>query len=89
MAIRPTGQRTVGFLFVHDLATFCARGIAAYRRTTPQALAVERCNGQGPKYRKLGSRVYYDWADVTAWVEAHTVTPTPRSWYSHAAQGMS
>lgn len=46
--------------------------VATYRRTTSQALATERYLGRGPKYKKLGSRVFYDWADVIAWVEVNT-----------------
>ena len=50
--------------------------VATYRRTTSAALACERHKGNGPKYKKLGGRVYYDWADVLAWIEANTVTRT-------------
>jgi hypothetical protein len=50
--------------------------VATYRRTTSAALANERHKGKGPKYKKLGGRVYYDWADVLAWIEANTLTRT-------------
>jgi hypothetical protein len=50
--------------------------VATYRRVTSAALACERHQGKGPKYKKLGGRVYYDWADVLAWVEANTMQRT-------------
>ena len=48
--------------------------VATYLRITSQALANKRYLGQGPPYKKLGGRVFYDWADVLAWVEAKTVS---------------
>ena len=50
-----------------------AEEVATYLRTTSQVLATKRYLGQGPPYKKLGSRVFYDWADVLAWVEVNTV----------------
>lgn len=50
--------------------------VALYRRTTPEAMAQERYRGTGPKFKKLGKRVFYDWADVIAWVEANTAQRT-------------
>jgi hypothetical protein len=50
--------------------------VATFRRTTSAALANERYKGSGPKYKKLGGRIYYDWTDVLAWVEANTMTRT-------------
>ena len=38
--------------------------VATYRRTTAAALARERYKGNGPKYKKLSGRIYYDWDDV-------------------------
>jgi hypothetical protein len=46
--------------------------VAAYLRKTPQALGTMRYLGTGPKFKKLGSRVYYDWVDVFAWIESNT-----------------
>lgn len=48
------------------------REIAHYRRVSLQTLNNERYLGTGPKYKKLGGRVLYDWADVLAWVNANT-----------------
>lgn len=53
-----------------------AKEVAAYLRTTPASLAQMRYLGNGPRFRKVGSRVLYDWADVTAWVDAHAATST-------------
>ena len=50
--------------------------IADFRRTTVAALAQERYLGTGPKFRKLGRRVLYDWQDVYAWVDANTLQRT-------------
>jgi hypothetical protein len=50
--------------------------VATFRRTTAQALCNERHKGKGPKYKKLNGRVFYDWADVMAWVESNTMTRT-------------
>ena len=50
--------------------------VAEYRRTTPGALTQEHYRGRGPKYKKLNGRVFYDWDDVTAWVESNTLQRT-------------
>lgn len=50
--------------------------VAAYRRTTEAALAQERYKGNGPKFKKLGKRVFYDWADVRAWIDSNTLQRT-------------
>ena len=50
--------------------------VATYRRTTAAALATERYKGKGPKYKKLNGRIFYDWDDVTQWVESNTMTRT-------------
>lgn len=50
--------------------------VAAYRRTSEAALAQERYRGIGPKFKKLGKRVFYDWEDVSAWIAANTLQRT-------------
>lgn len=50
--------------------------VAVYRRTTEPALAQERYRGSGPKFKKLGKRVFYDWADVEEWVRSNTLQRT-------------
>ncbi len=50
--------------------------VASYRRTTESSLAQERYKGTGPKFRKLGRKVFYDWADVYAWVDQNTMQRT-------------
>ncbi|QFS93783.1 hypothetical protein FIV07_23755 [Mycobacterium sp. THAF192] len=50
--------------------------VAAYRRTSEAALAQERYRGTGPRFKKLGKRVFYDWVDVEAWIEANTLQRT-------------
>ncbi|WP_049773324.1 hypothetical protein [Segniliparus rotundus] len=43
--------------------------VAAYRRTTLGQLAQERYKKRGCPYKKIGSRVFYDWQDVYAFVD--------------------
>lgn len=50
--------------------------VAEFRRTTVATLAQERYKGSGPKYVKLGKRIFYDWADVYAWIDANTLQRT-------------
>ncbi len=50
--------------------------VAVYRRTTTANLAQERYRGTGPRFKKLGKRVFYDWTDVVAWVQANTCQRT-------------
>ncbi|MCP9621770.1 DNA-binding protein [Nocardia otitidiscaviarum] len=45
--------------------------VAEFRRSTEAALAQERFRGTGPRFRKLNRRVFYDWDDVYAWVDAN------------------
>lgn len=46
--------------------------VATYRRVSKDQLAQERFHGTGPKFRKLGRRVFYDWDDVLEWVNSRT-----------------
>ncbi|BAH52231.1 helix-turn-helix transcriptional regulator [Rhodococcus opacus] len=50
--------------------------VAEFRRITEASLAQERYKGTGPKFRKLGRKVFYDWADVYAWVDGNTMQRT-------------
>ena len=50
------------FLTTEDLASLTHR--------TPAAVAMERHAGKGPKGRRVGRRVLYSEADVTAWLES-------------------
>ena len=47
--------------------------VAEYRQTTVAALAQERYRGEGPPYHRFGRAIRYDWAEVTAWVQANRV----------------
>lgn len=42
---------------------------------SPQGLATWRAEGRGPRFVKLGGRVYYRASDVAAWLDANTVNP--------------
>lgn len=50
--------------------------VAGFRRTSEANLAQERYKGTGPRFKKLGKRVYYDWADVYEWVDSNTYQRT-------------
>jgi hypothetical protein len=57
-----------------ELAT--PQEVAEFRRTTVACLAQERYKGTGPRFLKLGKRVFYDWAEVYAWIDANAMTRT-------------
>lgn len=63
--------------FANPDLLFTSRDVAEYRHTTETALAQERWRGDGPRYLKLGRRVFYRAADLQAWLAEHTITPTP------------
>lgn len=48
-----------------------AKEYAAWRGISDQALAMERYRGTGPKFVKLGGRVYYLPEHVQEWLEAN------------------
>lgn len=41
-----------------------------------KALAQLRYRGKGPKFVKLGQKVFYRWEDVYEWVDTHVQTRT-------------
>lgn len=45
--------------------------LATRLKITPGALRIMRARGQGPAYLKIGRRVRYRLADVTAWEVRH------------------
>lgn len=45
-----------------------------FEGTTPQTWNAMRHRGTGPRYVKLGGRVYYRRADIEAWIEANVYT---------------
>ena len=50
--------------------------VATYLHTTEPALAQKRYLGTGPKFVKLGRRVFYKWADVYDWIDQNTMQRT-------------
>lgn len=60
-------------------ALLLPRDVAEFRHMTTNALSVERCEGRGPRYVKLGGRVYYRAGDLAAYIEVNTVTPGTRA----------
>lgn len=49
--------------------------VAAIRRKTPQALAMERARNEGPPYIQDGGRILYDEDELNRWLAAHRVDP--------------
>jgi len=49
---------------------------ADFLKCSSWTLAAWRCNGDGPRFCKLGNRVRYALADLEKWVEAHTANST-------------
>lgn len=47
-----------------------------YPRTTRQSWAQMRYNGNGPRYFKVGRKVFYDMNDVIEWEESNKRTRT-------------
>lgn len=47
-----------------------------YPRTTRQSWAQMRYNGNGPRYFKVGRKVFYDVQDVLDWEESQKRTRT-------------
>lgn len=68
---------TVTVTFDNPDALFTPKHVAEQRHVTENALTQERLAGNGPRYVKLGRRVYYRAADLKAWLDTHTVEPTP------------
>ncbi|WP_061229617.1 helix-turn-helix transcriptional regulator [Dietzia cinnamea] len=51
---------------------------AEMRGVTVQALAAERHKGTGPKFVKLGSRVFYRPEDIDAWINSNIYERTDK-----------
>ena len=49
---------------------------AQFAGLSKQYLAKLRCEGGGPKFRKIGKRVVYFQSDVIEWLESHSPQST-------------
>ena len=49
---------------------------ASYTRLSENTLAKYRCEGGGPKFTKLGSRVLYPREEIERWIAENTVSST-------------
>jgi predicted DNA-binding transcriptional regulator AlpA len=49
---------------------------APHVRLSPRTLEKYRVLGGGPKYKKLGARVFYSSSDLKAWLESRTFEMT-------------
>lgn len=49
---------------------------SALLRVKPQTLRAWRVRGTGPKYVKIGRRVYYRLSDIRVWVDGRLLSAT-------------
>ena len=73
------GRATGGKQMFDDHKLYLAGDPALLVLGRPSTLAHWRCEGRGPTYIKLGSRVAYRGVDLNEWLAAQTVRPTDRS----------
>lgn len=59
----------------HDDELLSNDQAAAMLRQRPQTLRSWRCRARGPRFMKLGSRVYYRRADIVQWMTEQTRDP--------------
>ena len=60
------------------LELFSTNEAATFLRVTPRALELMRHEGRGPRYLKLGRRVYYEPEALRVWARAQERRPQPR-----------
>ena len=60
-----------------DLAT--PEDVAEYLHKQVKTLANWRSTGYGPPWKKVGHNIFYDWAQVSAWLEKQSRGSSPRA----------
>jgi hypothetical protein len=55
---------------------FAPQEASAYLRIAKQTLARWRCYGQGPSFVRIGGRIFYDRADLDAFIAANKFRST-------------
>ncbi len=55
---------------------FSTEEAAAYLRLAPSTLVTRRCRGGGPRFVKVGGRIYYRRADLDGYLDARTYDRT-------------
>lgn len=58
---KPTALEQRGFL--------CEKDAASYLGSKPSTLRAWRVKGKGPRFYKLGGKVFYREGDLSAWIE--------------------
>jgi len=53
--------------------------LSDYLGLSPHTLQRYRCNGGGPKFKKIGNKIFYAESDVMAWIEASSRDSTSDS----------
>jgi hypothetical protein len=71
---RQQGEKMSPQSAVKPVALATAAEVAAFLGGdfAEKTLANWRSAGKGPKYRKVGGAVRYDWSDVRAWLDAQS-----------------
>ena len=78
ISILTFGHATGGNQMFDDERLYLAGDPALLVLGSPSTLSHWRCQGVGPAYIKLGSRVAYRGSDLNQWLAARTVRPTDR-----------
>jgi predicted DNA-binding transcriptional regulator AlpA len=56
-------------------------------KLSPRTLEKQRVTGEGPRFRKFGSRVLYAAADIQSWADARTFSNTSEAQNWHPRKG--
>jgi len=77
MTVETTNIKSTSVFVLPD-GRMDAKNAATYCGLTVKTLAIKRCNGTGPKFRKLG-RVFYYREDLDAWLRNGIVSSTAQA----------
>lgn len=67
---KPTSLEERGFFSEKDAASFLG--------SKPSTLRAWRVKGKGPRYYKIGGKVFYREGDLSAWIEAQARSSTSK-----------
>lgn len=72
----PRREREVRPVKIDPDAYYLTEDLAALRRVSRSTLEIERCQGGGIPFSRIGKRVFYKGSDVIAYLEARRQTST-------------
>lgn len=55
---------------------FCEKDAASFLGSKPSTLRAWRVKGKGPRFYKIGGKVFYRECDLSAWIEAQARSST-------------